>query len=638
MGPRGLVLLLPLAALLAAPRASAQEPDRGQETSLPDTLLRLNAASILFDRNANTYNWTGAVRLDTVVAATEVSFRGALNSNAVAVEDPAGTRKLRSDQTTLSLSLGQPVAPGLRARLLWSSLVNADNRSAGLSDVSNHGLLAGVAWSPLPELTLTPLAGYRWENQSEANDRGPGYALLATTGAIVTEGYRLLAAGQILHYDLAPRAFDRDFLRASLDAQFSPGSRDSLEVGFSRLRRDFYVGGGSTVESRVEQVFDGANLLAYDVGGGVHTQLFVRLTARQLDKNLLYEPSVPDTLRTFDTVIDELRLAAHLQGDYRTAGFDASLRLSHLERTESHAARLADAVSAAVEALWRLQNIREQAKDNASRWTSLTGSLTGRPGGRHRITLTGSASILRYDTPSGLNVEDRDESLFILALGTFHPLNRFLDLALTLEGTQSHVVYLLGDRSANNAVNRVLRLAPRSWFRPAPWLTSMNEFEVLANYTVYDFEDVLAQARSFSYRQFAWADSTVLDFDSRLGLDFLAYLRFYDRGQLDWGDFTERLENSFAERTFAGQVRYVPSHGLSFAVGLRSFSQDRYRYDGTAKVLESTLRSFGPTCVVLWQVAARGSIALRGWLEQRTQQDGMRRTYPNMTMQLQIAL
>jgi hypothetical protein len=638
MGPRGLALLLPLAALLDAPRAAAQEPDRGQDTSLPDTLLRFNAASILFDRNANTYNWTGAVRLDTVVAATEVSLRGALNSNAVAVEDPGGTRKLRSDQTTLSLSLGQPVAPDLRARLLWSSLVNADNRSAGLSDVSNHGLLAGAAWSPLPELTLTPLVGYRWENQSEANDRGPGYALLATTGAIMTEGYRLLAAGQVLHYDLAPRAFDRDFLRASLDAQFSPGSRDSLEVGFSRLRRDFYVGGGTTVESRVEQVFDGANLLSFDAGGGVHTQLFVRLTARQLDKNLLYEPSVPETLRTFDTVIDELRLAAHLQGDYRTAGFDVSLRLSHLERTESHAARLADAASAAVEALWRLQNIREQAKDNASRWTSLAGSLTGRPGGRHRITLTGSASILRYDTPSGLNVEDRDESLFILALGTFHPLSRFLDLALTLEGTQSHVVYLLGDRSANNAVNRVLRLAPRTWFRPAPWLTSMNEFEVLANYTVYDFEDVLAQARSFSYRQFAWADSTVLDLDGRLGLDFLAYLRFYDRGQLDWGDFTERLENSFAERTFAGQVRYVPSHGFSVAVGLRSFSQDRYRYEGTAKVLESTLRSFGPTCVVLWQAAARGSIALRGWLEQRTQQDGVQRTYPNMTMQLQIAL
>ena len=619
-------------------RAAAQEPDRGFEPTAADTLVRLNGATILFDRNANTYNWTGGLRLDTALASTRVSLRGLYNTNAVAVEGPGGTRKLRSDQTTFSLSLTQPVAPGLQTRVLWSSLINSDDRSAGLGQVSSHSGLGGVAWSPAWFLTLSPVVGYRWENQAQANDRGPGYGLFAQTGDLTMEGYRVNASGQYLSYDLDPRVFERDFLRAGLEAQFPGGSRDSLEAGVYRFRRDFYVGSNSTVESRVEQLFDGANLLAYEIGGGFRSLFFVRVMARHLDKNLMYPDAVPDSLRTFDTTIDEFRLTAYVEAAYRSTAGEASVRLSHTERTESHAAVPVAGAAAAIDALYRLQNTREQTKDNSSRWTSLSASATAVLGSRHRATITGSAGILRYDTPSDLNVEDRDESLLALSLATFHRLSRYIELALTVDGTQSHVVYLLGDRSANNAVNRVLRLAPRTWFRPFPAVVSMNEFEVLANYTVYDFEDILAESRSFSYRQFGWADSTVVDLSDRIGLDFFAYFRFYDRGQLDWGEFTERLENSFSERTLAAQVRFTPGAGVYAGVGLRSFSQDRYRYEGSSKELESTLRSFGPTCTLLWQVAARGSIALRGWLEQRRQSDGFERTYPNMTMHLQIAL
>jgi hypothetical protein len=47
-------------------------------------------------------------------------------------------------------------------------------------------------------------------------------------------------------------------------------------------------------------------------------------------------------------------------------------------------------------------------------------------------------------------------------------------------------------------------------------------FEVLANYTVYDYEQKLLW-RGFSYRQFSWVDSTRIDLAHNIGLDFRVF-------------------------------------------------------------------------------------------------------------------
>ena len=113
--------------------------------------------------------------------------------------------------------------------------------------------------------------------------------------------------------------------------------------------------------------------------------------------------------------------------------------------------------------------------------------------------------------------------------------------------------------------------------------TSVNAFEVLANYTVYDYEKQVALARSFSYRQFSWMDSTAVELTRNVGLDFYAYLKLYERGMLRWDEFLERTENSTVDRTFSAQVRYAPDRTLTVALGVRYFSQSRYVYKDTIR-------------------------------------------------------
>jgi hypothetical protein len=200
----------------------------------------------------------------------------------------------------------------------------------------------------------------------------------------------------------------------------------------------------------------------------------------------------------------------------------------------------------------------------------------------------------------------------------------------------SHTVYLLGERSANNNRNRVLRLSSRATFRPAAALLTANGFEVLANYTVYDFEEETALVKSFSYRQFAWHDSTAVELTDRIGLDFLGSLKFYERGQLNWGEFTERTENAFTDRLLSLQARWSPVPGTTLAVGYRAFTQWRYSYGDRGKVLDNVIESLGPTCAILWDTRGYGTISLLGWYERWTQSTGTARSLANMSLNVQL--
>jgi hypothetical protein len=209
-----------------------------------------------------------------------------------------------------------------------------------------------------------------------------------------------------------------------------------------------------------------------------------------------------------------------------------------------------------------------------------------------------------------------------------------MEITVSLDANMSKLVYLLKERSANNNTNRVLRLFPVVTYRPAVFFSTTNGFEVLANYTVYDFEQGLAIARSFSYRQFAWIDSTSLQFTERVGLDFFAYLKLYERGQLKWEDFSERTESSFLDQTYALQVRFSPASGTLFAVGFRYFSQSHDRFERTGKTRVSFLRSFGPTCLILWEIGPHSQVSFRGWYEKRTLTDGVSWLQPSMTLDI----
>ncbi len=635
-----LALLVPSAVLLAPGQESQREP--GPSAATPDSLRRVNSASILFDRNLNTFNWVGRLVLDTVFVRTRFTGSAQLFANTVQPEEGSGisARSSESTQKNMALAVRHPFSSvtGLDAR--WSSLVFSDNRGIGLSNAASHALLAGVAFYPTAALSLTPLGGYRWDTQGGLHDRGPALALETELRPVEIDGYRFAGTGRLRRDMVDPRVLENHSAQLGVYKPFGAFSRDSLDLGFLQTRREFYSRGDSAIESRTDRSFSLANLLAYEVARDVVASIFVNIGSRALDKDerTLFDAAYSPT--TFGTRIEEFRFDTYIQAAFQ-AGDDAPsavVRLGYSERSESHRATAPEQMPPNIAVLFGERNKQEQTKDNLAQRVALTTALAIPVFTSSRFFLAGSAGILRYDTPSELNFEDRDELLISATVGLQHTFSRSLEALLTLDGTLSHLVYLLKERSANNNYNRVLRLSPRTTWRPASWFSTTNAFEVLANYTVYDFERQVALVRSFSYRQFSWIDSTRMEFTPKVGLDFFTYLKLYERGLLKWDEFRERTENSFVDRTLGVQLRFSPDGISVFAVGLRYFSQSRYLFKEAVKQPDSFTSSVGPTCEIRWVIGPHSRLQFSGWYERRRLPDGTFRSLASLTMHLSFHL
>ena len=641
LSPLSAVLVL---GTLTVSSLRGQESYRGGDfPSIPaDSTQRINTAGILFDRNLNTYNWIGRAAIDTVAHGMHIGIFEQYASNVIDFQAGIGPAppKLQSSQQNLSVLLRAPPVSGFSPQVQWTTFVYSDNKGTGLNNASSENLLGGAEFNPFSWMSVTPMAGYRWDSQSGIKDRGMSYVLGARIPGFEADGYQVSGSAQYRQDALSPRSLEGDFARFSVQKVFSPYARDSLNVGVNRSRHEYYDPADSTIDSRTEQVLTFADRLDYDIDPALASTFFVSIYGRGLEKDTRnWDALAPQPVR-FNTLIDEFHLDTFVQSTYRTRdGRPAAwLRLAYSERSETHSAQPPGTSSPATDSLFSQSNAQEHVNDNTARRTQLSGAVGVPVSASDRIELAGSIGILRYDTPSSQNLEDRDELLVAMTLATFHRVSRSLELAVVLEGTIDHLVYLLKERSANNNLNRVLRLSPRTIYRPAPWLYSLNTFEVLANYTVYDFEQQLPSVKSFSYRQFGWLDSTSVDVTHRIGFDFFAYWKVYERGQLEWSQFRERLESEATELTYAIQCRVTPAPRTFFAVGVRYFGQTRYAYAEGVRQVDSFLNSVGPTATISWDPGPHSRIQFQGWYQRQRQPDRTSQSLASMTLNIYVTL
>jgi hypothetical protein len=152
----------------------------------------------------------------------------------------------------------------------------------------------------------------------------------------------------------------------------------------------------------------------------------------------------------------------------------------------------------------------------------------------------------------------------------------------------------LSEKSANNNWNRVLRLMSKNIFTPMKNFRTINTFSVLANYTVYDFEDLVSDVKSYSFRQFNIKDSTTWKFSGDFGFDVYAELKLYERGELNWREFSEKPVNYFDDRIIDAQLDYFFNKFMTLSGGYRFFEQRMFNYINGDKIFSTSVKTFGP--------------------------------------------
>ncbi len=625
---------------------AASSPSLGQSTAdnfRADAAASANSngAGILFDKLFSTYHSQALFRYggDGPGFRYDIgqSFRSALirtNTNLITDEE--------TFRASFRLRPGEPIEP----RTIANLYVLSDRRGFGLSNVSSYSIHTGAVIRPAGVLTVEPMIGYRSDRQSDITDQGISYLVRMDADSLDYAGTVSAVGGSWEYNRLDPRIIEMRNARLTSSKTFPGDSRNTLELRYYRNRRDFYTraddgvaqeyGVDRNIETRAEDLFAVRDSLLYNVAADFSLALNAGVLSRGIGRESKYKSYSDPGTPVLNSTVDELTIGGELSAAWAvSASLDGRLAIVLQERNETHRVEDDDGyLEPAVDSIRRIQ----ERMNNVARRTTMAVAADFRPSGSHQVEVSGSGSILRYDTQSDLNTDDRDELRYVANITSRHRLSRYLAMTLAADITLAHLVYLSASRSADNTWNRILRLSPHLAWTPDRAFSSSNRFEVLANYTVYDFDSPGTGVRSFVFRQFAFSDSTVWSLTRRIAVEWSSYVRLYERGNLRWEDFSENPVSYFEDFTHIGMVRYAATSALIFSLGIRYFSQMRFDYAGSRRVPQHFLRSVGPATGIEWSVSTRTALLVRGWYERQSRTGLPDRGIANITMSLNVSL
>ncbi len=631
---------LACAGLFAAAAARGQSPADNFRAGAGDA-DSANGARVGFDKVFSTYHWRSHLLYGGDIPGLRYDVKQDFRSTLVRT----GTN-LITDEETFSASLrhlaGGPVEP----RAALNAHILSDRRGFGLSNVSSYSVHAGAALRPSPVLTIEPLVGFRADRQSDVTDRGISYMLRMEADTFDYAGYVSELGGTWEYNRLDPRTIEMRTARVTSARTFTGGSRTTVELRYYRNRRDFYTpadpdvaaefGVDRNIETRAEDLFSVRDSILYAVTPRLSFAVNAGILSRGIGRESRYRSYADPGRPALNSSVDELTIGGEFAAAWAITGsVDGRFTFVLQERSETHQAERDDRyLESAVDSMRRIQ----ERKNNVAKRTSMAVAADARLSPSHRVSVSASGTILRYDTPSGVNTDDRDDLWYLANITTSHRINRHLLLTLTADASLTHLVYLSAGRSADNTWNRIFRLSPQSTWTPFGSFTTSNRFEVLANYTVYDFDTPGTQVRSFSFRQFSFSDSTVWRVTRRASLEWNGTARLYERGNLRWDDFSERPVSYFEDFTHLGGVRYAATEVLIFSLGIRYFSQTRFDYSGDTRVPKQFLRSVGPATGIEWNVSHRTAFSVKGWYERQSRTGLPDQGIANITMSLNVSL
>ena len=455
-------------------------------------------------------------------------------------------------------------------------------------------------------------AGYKVESQYDELNKGPSFSGDFSIYNLSLSDF--LVDGQLkLGYEsLNPRKKSLVYSRLYFERPFENNlARNEFDGMFSRVRKDFYFpadnnsiqqyGIQNNIETRVENIFRFYNRFDYTISKTLAVVLNINPDYRRVTKENAYIPVTTNTQPSiYDTDIQELSFAGDVALNFQFTKVDYQLKFYYRERDEKHFLINPSRINGNFVNI--IEN-NEATKNNHSSIFKLNSNLYYNIDLMNRVEFSGGATIMKYDTQSDFNYDDRDELGYLFYAA--HRFNNLRNLVLitSFDVNLYHTVYILAQKSSNNNWNRVVRFTSKSFFEPSEHFRNVGTFSVLANYTVYDFQDIISSVKSYSFRQLNLKDSLIVKFNDHLGTDIYGEVKLYERGELNWNDFTQRPVNYFEDKIINSELNYFFNNFITFSGGYRWFEQRRFNYVNGERVFDNYVRTTGPFLKIraLWK-------------------------------------
>jgi hypothetical protein len=576
----------------------------------------LNLLSTKLDKQLNTYYLSSKLFYNKDFEKYSFDVTEDYNSTFIKSAD-----KSIRDEQFLSASAAYNITPYLKLGILGNNTILSDNRKIEINQASVSNAMIFSDLTPGVNVHISPFFGYSNNRQIGENDNGFIYGGEGLVDDFELSNFNLSSRLRFRNEDISPRKNLLRYFNLTANSVFNENVSNYITTGYLQNRKDFYYSADSVIsreyditnniQSRDETAYlleDGLTYNGFASNFGL--DLKGRLDWRNINRDTRYHPVQVLSSSVFDSRIEELKFELESNFRYITSSFSGRLKVNYSERDEKHIAK--NFLNTSSIFFDERQDIENKKNNNSARIAvSMQGDWD--ISGSDKLSFSVYQNKLRYDTPSPDNYDDRDELLSIIRLRYIHVLTPYINAFSTAEGTQSHIVYIFSEKSSNNNINRVIKFSAGGEYHGKN-VSSINSFEVSANYTVYDFRDLVPNLRSFSFRQFTAIDSSTIRLDKKFSIKNYGYIKLSQQGELNWSAFSEK-PTRFLQEIYAEPKFVLSYNNVSFGLGSRIFSLLTFNYDGRKKIKDSDYLSIGPLTEILWLAENTIYFKIYGWYE-----------------------
>lgn len=589
-----------------------------------------------FDKQLNTYNFASQLKYNYSAG----NFFFGIKESFLSTITKTVSQNIKDEHYLKFFGL-YGLSEQLKLGLTLNNYIYSDDRSLAMNKVANTNSSLFIKFVPQNTIEITPFAGISHNSQINEKDKGYIYGTEASADNFEFGDFDVSSMLRIQNEDISPRKNTLRIANLTLNSRIEETVTNSITGYFTNQRKDFYSAADeitaqefnitNNIQSRLE-----SNYLIEDrikflpVNSPFSFDLHGRLVWREIERTTRYTSLQSIASTAFDSKVNESRIELLSSADYRTGDLNINFKFSFLERDEKHSPRKIEGLN---EIIFNERENSETQKNNSSQLATISLSAITNFSVYDKLSVSIFHRKLKYDTPSNQNNDDRDELLSIGRILYERKINSFLSAYLNLEGSLNKTVYIFSQRSSNNNIQRIIKLSSGGIFQLGK-IRSSNSAEISANYTVFDYEELNPNYRSYSFRQFIFRDSTSYKLDKNIRLFFSGYVKLSEQGDFKWSNFSSKPLRFLDERFIEPKIYYEYS-ALTFGIGIRYFSLSSFNIkNGKVKEKVSDYISLGPLSEIIYEINDSISFRTYGWYEFITTTDNLKREMANFNLKL----
>lgn len=488
-------------------------------------------------------------------------------------------------------------------------------------------LSSGIQVPSGGELFLVAGAGWVNDKRAQFDDYGPRVLARAYyLTKIADSTLSLSVRSEWMQTYIWPRRNDRLESVASLQKEFGPGSFVELQGGQIKSKVEDYI--GKDIQSIQSDTALARIKVRYPIW-----ERWVLLTENQLQT-----PNRLFIYKSIETKV-ESRNVRYFQDDYQSTNslqyvgrrFKANLMAEYKVRNRSYdIINRLDAKSPTYSQDLFLHNQRlreERIKDIREQYTTYTTDFRWQMSQRHSLTFNSVAQLLRVDTRSDLNNQDRDEILYSSEVRHDWKVFSNFKLINKVSSSYRHLVFIEASQSSENFVDRILRWEPGYRWQSGRLFWQGN-LGIWATYQVRDFEN--QQDKNRSNRVLILQQQLEARLAQNLKLLGDALRRENRLSQLNWKRFSESPIDTVTIHDVSLRLQYSSNtgkHQFSIQSGYRAFWQIRKAKASLSDpnlgskliFLRTIIVQQGPQIQLAWTRGFRFKASLDVWMQWSSQ-------------------